>query len=246
VLKKCEKLFYFIKNNIFMINVIRERKIFSSEKWYWNSVISNYAISLKQSVQESLNHIEALRQSIHPRKNWLLDWIDLNNENKKWYLENIWKKVDLIQDGILLLGDIFELNDEEFLGKWNWILNDSWNTFFSWEASKKHVKSVWKEMVFDWWKYIDFLPWNDKNKIFFLQKVLWLNLLGYWNWYIYRERWFIPIMFKRKWKTWFYWWLNENNGDANHLVFDKNEIEISNINKNFFYRLRCLKKKWAE
>ena len=48
----------------------------------------------------------------HPRFEAFINWLNLSEENKNWYVLNK-GSINLVDDGIELLGDVFCLEDEQ-------------------------------------------------------------------------------------------------------------------------------------
>jgi len=47
--------------------------------------------------------VESLYQINHQSAMGLITWIESNERNKEWYINNIGRKIDLVQDGIMIL-----------------------------------------------------------------------------------------------------------------------------------------------
>lgn len=124
--------------------------------------------------------LEKIEDKNHPRALWLKQWLQ-NPDNQKWYDDNIWKNFNLLDWGrIELLWDIFKAEDEKAEPNGQDIFEYNWNILFNRYSAEKQ-QTIWKWKIPNWEKYIDFLPWNDKNKSDFLQKVLWLSFAGYYR-----------------------------------------------------------------
>lgn len=128
------------------------------------------------------SRLEPLEKSEHPRAKALLTWVKSSDENQKWYLEKAWKEILLVPDWINILWNTWKLEDETMAeDPKEWIWNSNWYTYFSFDAQKELFwDSVPKKD--DWVNLTKFLPWNDKNIVEFLSKVLWLNFAGFRSW----------------------------------------------------------------
>jgi hypothetical protein len=109
----------------------------------------------------------------HPKYKEFNTWLDLD-WNREWYEKNKWL-IKLVNWWLYINWDIFYLEDEKSEDS-EWIFNIDWNTYFEKESVYDYLKTHWKEIPENWWKYIKMLPWNSNNKIFFLKNVLWLQL----------------------------------------------------------------------
>ena len=141
--------------------------------------VKNFSISSGKILKKyGLNE---LVKNNHPKSQAFTDWLLYDPENKLEYPNHEWciqnrDKIKLVDDGIKVLWDIFCLEDEN-APDWEDIFNKSWNTYFTIDSAEKYAELHWKRLP-EWEKYIDFLPWNNKNKIEFLTKVLWLKFAG--------------------------------------------------------------------
>jgi len=208
-----------------------------------NVVVEGNVSDVVNNVEKLTNPLEDLKLSNHVKANSLLSWIKSNELNESWYKKALLEwNFKLVEDGIMILKDVFDLQDQYIPeNKWShnsWINNEKWRTFFSFDASQKYLKSLWKTTVLDWSKYVDFLPGSDENKIDFLLNVLWLSLWGYRNssyWNHFAE-----------WVSAYYWTSNQKE-DSDHSYYMSFNSESINAN-NFFYKshqfaLRCIKNK---
>lgn len=193
-----------------------------------NSVNKIQKIPVIREITEITNHKN------HPRFAWLQSWLEMNEENQVWYNENAKKNFDLVDGGIMMLWDVFELQAETATHNNIDIWNYQWDTLFNYDAAKRHVEENGKRMVEDWEKYTSFLPWDDQNKSEFLQKVLWLTFNGYcyWNFSSMSNKHFAG----------YYWSNNSILHDSGYLKLNRWDIYIGKISKDFGFCLICLKK----
>ncbi len=127
--------------------------------------------------------LERIKNENHPRYDWLVNWLQYSRLNLNWFKENIWTNFDLVSDWIMLLWDVFELENEtiesiETNKGINGVVNDWKGTKFTFYAALDYAKKVWKIVPTEWHKYKWFLPWSEENKINFLIDVLWLQYNG--------------------------------------------------------------------
>lgn len=104
------------------------------------------------------------------RNNWLNDWLVRNNENSEWYEKNK-DNLKITYNWIEILWDIFSFEDNKIDESYSNIENYIYN-------NEMFLKKFWNEnniIASDWWKYINFIPWNNDNKLSFLVLVLWLK-----------------------------------------------------------------------
>lgn len=114
----------------------------------------------------------------HPRFDSFMYWVNRSSSNHDWFHENI-DKIRLVDDWIEILGDVFCLEDEESIGNWVDVFDYCWSFHFTYQAAQRHVKATGRQMPSNWFKYLDFLPWSDKNKVSFLTDVLGMRRAGY-------------------------------------------------------------------
>lgn len=114
----------------------------------------------------------------HPRFDVFLYWVNRNGMNQTWYQENI-DKLRLVDDWIDILWDVFCLEDEVANSNGIDVFDNCWNVHFTYKAALNHAKAKGKEIPSDWFKYLNFLPWNDTNKVRFLTDVMWIKRAGY-------------------------------------------------------------------
>ncbi len=104
------------------------------------------------------------------RNNWLNNWLARSNENNVWYEKNK-DKLKITQNWIEILWDIFTFEDkkidESYTNKENYLYDK--DQFLN----KSNLLN--NNLVTEWKKYIDFIPWNTENKLSFLIWVLWLE-----------------------------------------------------------------------
>lgn len=123
-------------------------------------------------VKNKLNWLLSSELLNHPKAMEFINWLNKWN-NREWFKENK-NNLKLVDNWIEILWDIFAINDEKAQDSDKWIWNHNWNSLFSITAANM----TWWNIP-DWKKYIDFLPWDDKNKVDFLTKVLGLKYTGY-------------------------------------------------------------------
>lgn len=163
-----------------IINILRALPLYD-EAIKYNKRRVNKTLKIPQLVSEIL-------ETNHPRAQALYDFVTKNNENKEWYIKNK-DSIKLIEEWweffIEILWDKFYLENEK-TSDWSKIYNSRKNnfsndkyTYFHFDSAQEYAKSQWKLIPEDWFKYVNFLPWDDENKANFLLKVLLLECNGY-------------------------------------------------------------------
>ncbi len=185
-------------------------------------------------IEQTIDPIEILKLSNHPKAKALYDWLILSNDNIVWYKESL--KNDtfwLVENWIRLWSSFFFLEDEsEPIHKGTIITHKS---SFNLEQFKNYTSEKLdktKKVPYKWKSYIDALPWNDENKILFFINVLWLN-----KWFA-DEDWVFHISYwsglvTYDWKNW------------EDLVMVYKEGERAYLGEGLVYanspRIRCIK-----
>lgn len=196
---------------------------------------TKYSVERIQETPRIVESSEKYDQKNHPRFKWLQEWLTSSLENQEWYDKNVWRNFDLVYDGIMMLWDIFEFEDETATpDNKNIFSNGNGFTYFKRYAAKKHAEQNRKRMVLDWRKYTYFLPWDNQNKSEFFQKVLWLTLAGCYYW---DKGHMDGITFEGH-----YWSENSTTRGCEYLLLSKYNIRIDNEDEAFSFSLRCLKK----
>lgn len=169
----------------------------------------------------SYGNIEAIN---HSRMLWFEEWINNSPLNKKWYKKNFWSNFNFLYWGrIELLWDIFKVEDEKTKPRKNYIFDYRWNILFD-RASAEKQQNIWKWKIPDWKKYLDFLPWDNKNKSEFLQKVLWLSFTGCYQRFAFNKKGNGEGHFGM-------YWSKEYEDGAEYLIFnsDNSAIDYNHI-----------------
>lgn len=199
----------------------------SEQVWMWSNQVT---LALEKTP------LEQLRQSNHPRAESLITWLESNEENKKWYLENVWTNFDLVQDWIKILWNTWELKDataEENPKKWIW--NKMLHIYFSFDAQKE---LFWNKVPSkdDWVNLANFLPWNDKNKVIFLSSVLWLRFGGEYNYSTWE------IFDKNRGGRYWSSSILDNSDSGYLLYFNTARVGPSNAHyRRYGFLVRCFK-----
>ena len=174
-----------------------------------------------------------LSSTHHPRLKPFIWWLNKSSENKAWFVQNK-ESFKLVDDGIEILGDLFCLEDELVKDHWEEITNHDGITYFTYDMAMKHALSEWKRLPSNWSKYLDFLPWDNANKLNFLIDVMWMKLAGFrhWNYVGYSNQSLDAC----------YWSSSSNFPYAYAMCFD--ETDIATVNKKYrtlWFTVRCIK-----
>lgn len=131
----------------------------------------DFLIHYKYHLEANKMQVDRILNINHPVATLLHNWVNLNAENKKWYLKNI-NKIKLVSEGIELFWDVYDLEDIQPIkdifqdGRW------------SREQAENYAKNIGKEIP-DWSRLLSFFPENVWTTFFVY--VMGMNRTYLWN-----------------------------------------------------------------